>query len=211
MKKTREFIVLGSGGHAGVIVDLLESCKYKIAGIIVKNYDHNLFLGYPILGDDKYLKSLASNKYYFAIGVGTANNSLETRQKIFLNLKRLNFLVPSIVHKSAIVSPRAKLFEGSQILMGAKIGANATIGENTIINTNSNIEHEVKIGGHCHIAPSSTICGKTVLGKKVFLGAGTTVLNDIKIVDNCLIGAGSLVIKNILVAGKYFGNPVNKK
>ena len=211
MNKSKEFIVIGNGGHASVVIDLLESCHYKIAGVLVKDWKNKKFMGYPVLGDDSLLMSFKKNKYFFAIGIGTFKNSSKTRKDVFQRLKKLKLLIPPIVHSSAIVSPRAELLEGCQILSGAIVGVNAKVGENTIVNTNSSIDHHSILNRHCHIAPSVTICGNVILGENVFVGAGSTIINDIKIGNNCLIGAGSLVIKDITISGKYFGNPVKKK
>ena len=41
----------------------------------------------------------------------------------------------------------------------------------------------------------------------MFVGSGAVVSNNISIGDNCIIGAGSVVIKDILKAGTYAGNP----
>ena len=42
------------------------------------------------------------------------------------------------------------------------------------------------------------------------LGTGATLVNDIRICDECLIGAGAVVIKNIDKNGTYVGVPARK-
>ena len=46
----------------------------------------------------------------------------------------------------------------------------------------------------------------TVLGCHVSIGSNSTIL-PVRIVDNVVIGAGSVVTKNLTVAGIYAGNP----
>ncbi|MFQ7840675.1 MAG: hypothetical protein ACLRHD_04495 [Thomasclavelia spiroformis] len=48
------------------------------------------------------------------------------------------------------------------------------------------------------------------MGERTWIGAGTTVINNIIITDNCVIGAGSTVIKDIEEIGVYAGVPVRK-
>lgn len=211
MKHKPKIIVMGSGGHAAVIIDLLESLNYKIIGILSKEAKFKYFLDYPILGDDTLLKTFVGKNILFANGIGVVNNSLNTRQKVFNNLKEYKFKVPVLQHKNAIVSKRAILKEGCQILAGSNIGPNVIIGENTIVNSHTTVEHGSIVAAHCHLAPGSNICGNVNIGENTFVGAGTTIINDLSISKNCLIGAGSLVVKDIKVLGKYYGHPSKKK
>ena len=45
------------------------------------------------------------------------------------------------------------------------------------------------------------------IGSNVFVGAGTTILYDVKIGDNCIIGAGSLVTRDIPANSVAVGRP----
>lgn len=210
MKEIQKFIILGNGGHAAVIVDLIESLGLQIKGVLTYDIHKEFFLEYPVLGDDSKLNENTFKKFNYAIGIAWVNESLKTRIRLFENLKELKFSTPTLIHKSAVVSSRSNISDGCQILLGAKIGVNVQIGQNCIINTNASIDHGAIIGANCHIAPGVTICGNVVIGENTFIGAGSTVINDIKITKNCIIGAGSLIIKNITKSGVYFGNPAKK-
>ena len=48
------------------------------------------------------------------------------------------------------------------------------------------------------------------MGKFTHIGAGTTIKNNIQIIDNCTIGAGAVVVKNIEEKGIYVGVPAKK-
>lgn len=211
MQSSQKFIILGSGGHATVITDLLESLSYKIKGVFVKGNNLDKFLAYPILGDDSLLKDRKFRKYNYAIGVGMVNDSLKTRNRLYNNIKDLKLSIPTLIHKSAVISSRVNISEGCQVLLGVKIGVNVNIGSNCIINTNASIDHGANIGANCHIGPGVTICGNVNIGENTFIGAGTTVINDIVITKDCLVGAGSLILKNISKSGVYFGRPAQKK
>lgn len=211
MKNKIEYIILGSGGHASVLIDLIEGLNLKVKGVLIKDYKFKKFLGYSVLGDDQLIKTFDSKNTCFVNGIGLINNSLLTRTKIFKYLMDLNLKVPVLKHKNSIVSSRSNLKEGCQILAGANIGVNVTIGENTIINSNVTIEHDSVIAANCHIAPGGTICGNVKIGEGSFIGAGTTIINNISIAKNCFIGAGSLVLKDIKKSGKYFGSPLTMK
>lgn len=53
------------------------------------------------------------------------------------------------------------------------------------------------------------IC-KTVLGDRVFIGAGSIVLPGVTIGDDVIVGAGSVVTKSLPSNGVYAGNPARK-
>ena len=48
------------------------------------------------------------------------------------------------------------------------------------------------------------------IGERTWIGAGTTVINNISIADSCVIGAGSTVIKDIEEKGVYAGVPARR-
>ncbi len=63
-----------------------------------------------------------------------------------------------------------------------------------------------------HDASTIIHCGKsrvekTIIGKKVFLGANAVVLPGVKVGDGCIIGAGAVVTKDIPPYSVVGGNP----
>ena len=50
----------------------------------------------------------------------------------------------------------------------------------------------------------------TVIGNNVSIGSNATIL-PVEICSNVVIGAGSVVTKNIIEPGVYFGNPAKRK
>ena len=51
---------------------------------------------------------------------------------------------------------------------------------------------------------------ETIIGNNVLIGSNSTIL-PVTIVDDVIIGAGSVVTKDIIEPGIYFGNPAHKK
>ena len=51
---------------------------------------------------------------------------------------------------------------------------------------------------------------KVEFGENVFVGASSTIIDNITICNNVIIGANSCVTKNIIEAGTYIGNPVKR-
>ena len=69
MKK--KILLIGSGGHARVVIDALERLDYDLKGIIDLNYKKSkeLILGYKVIGNYEKLKnpyiSEFENKYNY--------------------------------------------------------------------------------------------------------------------------------------------------
>jgi len=71
----------------------------------------------------------------------------------------------------------------------------------------NNIGHHVEIGENTLITQGVCIGGSVVIGKNCFIGMNATILQHVKICDRVLIGAGSVVTRDIITPGKYFGGP----
>ena len=111
------------------------------------------------------------------------------------------------IHPSAVISPSAKIGEGTVVMAGAVINADAVIGNHCIVNTGATVDHDCKIGDYCHIAPGVNISGATHVGEGTWVGVGSCVIQCLNIGKNCMIGAGSVVVKDIPDNVTAFGCP----
>ena len=104
-----------------------------------------------------------------------------------------------------------------------EIQKNATIGRNCKIQSHSFICELVEIGDDCFISHGAMFINdlfrsgkpaggnklkwaRTKIGNNVSIGTNATIL-PVSICDDVVIGAGSLVSKDIVKPGIYFGNP----
>jgi len=83
---------------------------------------------------------------------------------------------------------------------------NATIGHDTILHANAVIAHGTKIGPGCFVSIGVVICGSANVGQYCWIGAQTTVIDQISIADNTTIAAGSVVHKDIVESGMRYIN-----
>ena len=169
----------------------------------------NVILSTKVIGTDNDIPTYAE-KADFVITVGFIKNS-DTRLKLFERIKDLGGHLATVIAPSAIISPYAKIREGTVVLHQAIVNSDANVGYNVIINTQANIEHDVVIGDHCHISTGVMVNGGCRLGKACFIGSGAVIGNGVDICDNVIIGAGSVVVKDITEPGTYYGNPLRKK
>ena len=191
----KKILLIGGGGHCKSVIDVVEQeGQFEIIGIIDKAelFGTNV-LGYPVIGNDLDLESLAKKHAYALITIGQIK-SPEQRIKLFDLAKRLGFTIPSILSPRAYVSKHAFIGDGTIVMHNALINAKAIVGENCIINSKALIEHDSIISAHCHISTCVTINGGVTVGTGCFIGSGSTTKESTVIKKNSFIKAGSLVI-----------------
>jgi sugar O-acyltransferase (sialic acid O-acetyltransferase NeuD family) len=198
----RTLIFVGAGDHALVLLDLLEREKHAntLLGVVAPDKTFS-WEGYPVLGTDEALPELVSHygeKASFVLALGDT----ALRYKVLLNLLSLGATLANVVSKTAIVSPRAQLEPGCQILTRAIVHPKARVGMGAIINTNATIEHHVQIAEGCHVAPNATVAGRVNVGKRCWIGMGALVRQGLSIADDTVVGAGAVVVKPITIQGQ---------
>ncbi|WP_259549300.1 acetyltransferase [Heyndrickxia sp. FSL K6-6286] len=201
-------IIIGNGGHAKVITDILLFQNRDIIGFTAPQKESNAYqIAY--LGKDEAILQFKPDEIELINGIGSVKDT-ENRKNIYLYFKSCNYIFSSVVHPSALIANSVELGEGVQIMAGSVIQPFAKIADNTIVNTSVSIDHDCHIGKHCHIAPGCTFSGMVSIGDCSHIGTGTTIIQNIKIGSHVLIGAGSLVIHNIGSNKKAFGAPAKE-
>tara|TARA_E500000178_G_scaffold354439_1_gene423402 strand:+ start:1371 stop:1949 length:579 start_codon:yes stop_codon:yes gene_type:complete len=189
-----KIVLIGGGGHCKSVIDVVEQeAKFKIAGIVDKPEFLNFkILGYPIIGNDLDLPSLAKEYKYALITVGQILSPL-LRIKLYNLAIKAGFTFPTIMSPSAYVSKHSKVGKGTIIMHDTLVNANTTIEDNCIINSKVLIEHDCLISDHCHISTNAIINGGVKIGSKCFIGSNVTTKDNIIIKENSFIKAGSIV------------------
>ena len=205
-----EIVVIGGGGHAKVVVSILQKLdRYRILGYTDLE-DRGPLLGIPYLGDDGALRAIAGSKRGNAVlAVGQVGLGL-LRQKIISKLRALNLAFPPIVSNDSIVNAGAEVADGLVVMDGAVVNVGAKLGQYAIVNTNCTIEHDSILEDWVHVAPGATVCGGVTIGRRSMIGAGATVIEGIKIAADCVVGAGATVVEDIIDSGVYAGCPARR-
>ena len=190
----KEIVLIGGGGHCKSVIDVIEQeGQFQIVGIIDKA---ELFgtdvLGYPVIGSDLDLESLAKKHSYALVTIGQIK-SHEPRVRLFDLAKKAGFTLPSIFSPRAYISKHAFIGDGTVVMHDALINANASIGDNCIINSKALIEHDSRVYNHCHISTNTTINGGVIIESGCFIGSGAVTRESITIKKNSFIKAGSVI------------------
>ncbi|MEL7564375.1 MAG: acetyltransferase [Dehalobacterium sp.] len=201
-------IVLGMGGHAKVLIDVLRLRKVEVIGFTdsKKPLILSSSLGMKYLGTDDIVLNYEPNRIQLVNGLGSVGKT-EKRRQLFEKFKDRGYSFATLVHPSAIIAFDVALNEGVQVMAGAIIQSGCSIGENTIINTKVSLDHECNVGSHVHLAPGVTVSGGVKIDEGVHIGTGATVIQEVSIGKNSIIGAGALVLDSIPEGLTAFGIP----
>jgi UDP-perosamine 4-acetyltransferase len=205
MKK--KLLILGAGGHAKVLLDILFLRGLKVYGWITPDYEPGkMVAGLPVLGNDEVVYGFSPDETELVNGLGSTG-ALGRRKNIFEKFKGDGYSFLSLIHPAAIIAKDIEICEGAQIMAGTVLQPGTRIGRNTIVNTKASVDHDCVIGDHVHIAPGVTISGGVQIADCVHVGTGASIIQGILVGSNSIVGAGSLVIRNIKDQQMVLGVP----
>lgn len=200
----KNVVIIGAGGHAKVVADIIIKSGDKIAGFLDDTLEKNTkILGYNILGKITDLKSVSNEEIYFALGIG--NN--KTRKQIYETYKVKYY---TAIHPTSVIAMDVEIGEGTVLMANTVVNTSTKIGKCCIINTGAIIEHDNILKDYVHISPNAALSGTVTVGECTHIGTGSSIKNNINICDNANIGVGSVVVKNIEKSGTYYGVPAKE-
>lgn len=205
-------IIVGTGGHAKIIVDILERMKsFEIIGFTAKDNTIKNFYGYPVLGNDSVLsRFLERGIKHLALGVGGYSNNI-WRTELYRKFKDQGFSFISAIDPSVVVSRTASIGEGNVIFPGVSLNSDVQTGNNVIIATNSSIDHESILKDHVLVSAGVTIGGNVKVENNVLIALGAKVISGVTIGENTIVAAGSTVVCDIKPNTIVFGTPAKER
>ena len=196
---TRRAVIIGGGGHAACLIDALDGSGYDILGCTDQALPvgRHVCGGISVIGTEECLERLlAEGTLYAFIGIGGAQSS-EVRRAMFERALAMGFVLPPVIHPSAIVSKATRIGHGCHILAGASIGPRCTIGNNVIVNQGSIVCHDSIVQDNAHLTPGAILAGGVSVGAGTVVGMGATVLLGVQIGADCLIHNGAHISANV--------------
>ncbi len=194
--------LIGAGGHARSLINLLELNSYSIKGIYDDDFRANeKICGYDLKGKTADIKS--------GFSLVIAKGEIDEREK-FYNMFNRQLVTANLIHPNAQIEKRVDMGICNQIFSGSYINANASIGNNNLLNSKCTLEHEVIIGDHNHVSVGAILCGRVRVKDRCFIGAAAVIIDKVAICSNVIIGANSTVIKDISEPGVYVGSPAKR-
>lgn len=182
-------LILGAGGFAKEVADLVLSTGHEIAGFYEEAetgrdrppHDAPLFHRIPDSG-------------YDGMVVGVGDTALRRR---FYEGYSADHRFPVLIHPSACVSSFARVGDASLIMQGCVVNADAHVGENVLLNVGCCVAHDCRVGDHAHLAPAVMLGGWAHVGVGALCGTATAVLPRQQVGAWSVCGAGSVVVADV--------------
>lgn len=205
-------IILGSGGHAMVIWDVIESSgHYRVLGFTDPAAQPGTLkklgnLSLPVIGDDRALSRYLMNepKALLIAGVGPEPNHI--RKTV---LQTIESYGPertfAAIHPRATVAKSASVGRGTVIMAGGIINPGAVVGIHCVINTGATVDHECQIASNVFVQPGVHLGGKVVIEEGAIIGIGANICENVHVGRNAYVGGGAFVNRDVpddtIVAG----------
>ncbi len=193
--------LLGGGGHASVLIDLLHlQMPQEELAILDDNIPVGSYINRtPVVGCIADLSESFVGQAVIAIG----KNAI--RQKLAERFPNANWV--RLIHPRAILSPSVQIGPGTVIMANAVIQYGCSLGRHCIVNTAATIDHEGCLADFVHLAPGTHLAGNVTIGQETFLGTGVAVIPGIVIGKKCIVGAGAVVIRDVTDEDTVAGIP----
>jgi len=200
MSIDRSLVILGNGGHASSVAEAAESAGFAIRTL------------WPISGTDDSFADLISRtasldleKTALALGVGTNFVREAVHASISEAFPTARF--PSIVHKTAWLSPSASIESGAVMLAHASAGAKARLSAGSLLNTGASLDHDSTLGEFASLGPGARTGGTVKIGPRTMIGLQAGILQGRTVSEDSVVGAQSLVLEDIPSLSVAIGSP----
>jgi len=194
-----DVLIVGSSGHARVIVDIITGCgAYGIAGLIDDTKpEGSVEFDLPILGGvanlPEIVRKYQPRGYFVAVGDNWSRGLL---------VAKIEALAPelaaiTVVHPGAQVSRTASLGDGVAVMAGAVISSNALVGRFCIVNTRASVDHDARLAEFASIGPGATLAGNVHVGAYSAICLNACVAEKLSVGPHTVAGAGSVVLYDL--------------
>ncbi|MBT8377742.1 MAG: acetyltransferase [Ignavibacteria bacterium] len=186
----KTFYVLGDGGFAKEVRQLMLDCGAKNIAMLGKNDE------VKILRND-----------FALLGVGTPEIKIKIVSDLQQKIDLPKFI--NVCHPTSIVGNTA-FGKGNIVCAGTIFTVDVQVNDFNAFNLNCTVGHGCKIGSYNQVNPGTNISGGVTIGDRCLIGTGVQILEDLNICSDVIIGAGAVVSKDIVQEGIYVGIPARK-
>ena len=192
----RRIVLIGGGGFAKEVAEIVELNKHCIVGCV--DDASAIKVPYPFWGPLKLLKSYRTDFDAIALGIGAVDrSSMAIRARIVEWIRDLGFPTTSVVSPKAVVSRGVKIADSVFVGHGVVISVDANIEDFVILNSQVTVGHDACIGSLSVIAPGAFIGGMTSLGAQCLIGPGAQILQGLTVGHGSIVSVGSVVLRSL--------------
>ncbi|MCU1536253.1 MAG: transferase hexapeptide repeat containing protein [Humibacillus sp.] len=203
---TSGWVVLGAGGHARSVVDVLERAGETV--VAVSGDPHGSPWHVDVLADDTEALAMVSDR---GLRACVAIGSTGARAMLVADFLSRGVSLPPVVAVTATVAPGSHVGPGTVVLEHAHVGPGSRVGTGVIVNTAAVVEHDCVVGNGAHVAPGAVLLGAASVGDGTLVGSGARVLPGVVVGAHVIIGAGAIVTRAVPDGATVTGVPATTR
>jgi sugar O-acyltransferase (sialic acid O-acetyltransferase NeuD family) len=190
MSAENNVYVIGAGGHAKVIIRMLQDLGYRVAAV----FDDNLrrggatLLGNPIFAPVERITDHVRRPAIIAIG----DNATRRRIADSYDLPWL-----TAIHPLSFVDSTVRLGRGTVVFARAVVQVDSTLGDHVIVNHATTVDHDCIVEDCVHLAPGVHLAGGVTVREGAFMGIGAVAIPNTRIGARTIVGAGAVVTRHL--------------
>ena len=175
--------VIGAGGHAKVVIRLLQELGESVLGVFedIQHCRGDQLLGCPIYWPIERIAEHPRRPTIIAIGDNAVRRCMADRYD-------LPWM--TAVHPRALVDPSVKLGVGTVVMAGAIVQVDSSVGNHVIVNHAATVDHDCTIGNYVHLAPGVHLAGRVIVEDGALMGIGAVAIPRMRIPAWTTIRAG---------------------
>lgn len=202
----KDLIIVGGGGMARKIVAKLKKMNtpepvWNLLGMLDDDGEaqEKNKTDVPIIGTIQGYEPKVTD--HFVMGVSDP----ALKEKLALTMKAKGVTFETLVGPEADLGDNVTFGQGCIIFTPHVIDSGAHFGDFVTV-MGSTVSFDSEIGDFSTITGFANTTTAT-LGKRVYVGSHTVILEGLQVGDDAFIGAGSIVIKDVPAGAKVFGVP----
>jgi sugar O-acyltransferase (sialic acid O-acetyltransferase NeuD family) len=206
---TQPLIILGTGGSAYDVLDVVEAINAKsptweVVGFLDDRPTGDRHLGVEVLGP---LSAAGRFERCLFVNVIGSDRSYQLRPQLIARTGLSADRFATLIHPQAGVSSRARVGRGVVINFGASVAGNVTVGDQVWVGPRSVVGHDTVVEPFALLAPAAVVSGLCTIGEGSYVGAGATIRQQVRVGPGALVGMGAVVVKDVPPRAIVVGNP----
>ncbi|MGX5653825.1 NeuD/PglB/VioB family sugar acetyltransferase [Geodermatophilus nigrescens] len=210
----RPLVVLGAGGSAREVVQLLRACPdaagepVAVTGLLDDDPARagTSVDGVPVLGPTAAAAEHAGRGALLLACVGSPRDP-GSRARLTARLGLPDDAWATVVHPLAAVSPDSTVGAGSVLHAGVVLTAAVTVGRHVYAMPHVVLTHDDEVADAATFGAGVRLAGGVSVGAAAYLGSGALVREHRRIGAGALVGMGSVVVRDVPPGQAWAGNP----
>ncbi len=187
-------LILGAGTFATETLDIAEAAGgFEAVGFVVDldppppGSTHS---GLPVFPPDDL--PLPASECLAVAGIVT------TRRRRFIEaMQARGYCFATLIHPSAVISPRAKIAPGCVVHAGVVVSSQTLIEPHVIVNRGCLVGHDNHIQSYSTLGPGANVAGGVDIGTGAYIGVGAVIRDHVTIGAHAVVGAGAVVVQSV--------------